>query len=66
MFRYEFTFKGLWLGGKVVVVAPEFQEALRLASVPVTARHFEPSTLELTDWKEITLPDVVYFYDGNY
>lgn len=65
---YTFYFKGSWLGGRAVVVAPDPCTARTLVTRhPTYMMHAarEEQDLEITD-VAVCEPGVAYIYDGEY
>ncbi len=67
MFVFEFSYKGLWLGGKVLVVAKDISYAKKLLKRKLSTVDY--NSLELikkTEFKEDSRTTIIYDDNGDY
>lgn len=63
---YEFNFKGLWLGGKVLVVSTNKEQAEKHARKEVDGMGYPNDPLEFVTEYDIHEGSVPYSYNGSY
>lgn len=72
MNAYRFSYEGMWLGGTMIVIAPNKEIAEKLAkekiSESVDKRFVKDKlkSLELEEEMSIVEPTVVFDYNGDY
>lgn len=65
MNSYQFSFKGLWIGGNIIVVAHSQEDAERLAREQVNSE-FPNDEITLEYINTLNEPKVIYYDNGDY
>lgn len=63
---YEFSFDGLWIAQKVLVVSTSREQAEFHARKRIKDEGFDPDTIEFVDVYEVGEGVVPYFNNGDY
>lgn len=65
MNAYRFSYEGLWLGGTMIVIAPNIDVATKIAKEQLTNDE-DIKTLELEEEISIVQARVIFNYNGDY
>lgn len=63
---YEFSYKGIWLGGHILIIASSEENATEVAKQKVVEQDLNPDTLILMRTKEIKEGYIIYNDNGDY